>query len=107
VVVSGSDRALVFAPVEVNPLRPVVAKGIKLDIIKSRHMRSLGDREAVRMAPRTASSFYCCSEIAPSGRAPRCSGRDPPDKSSDSAEKRERCGRPSPNRPSLLAQPNG
>jgi para-nitrobenzyl esterase len=32
-VLANSDRALVFAPVEVNPLRPVVAKGIKLDIM--------------------------------------------------------------------------
>jgi para-nitrobenzyl esterase len=33
VVLASSDRALVFAPVEVNPLRPVVAKGTKLDIV--------------------------------------------------------------------------
>jgi para-nitrobenzyl esterase len=32
-VLAGSDRALVFAPVEVNPLRPIVAKGIKLDVV--------------------------------------------------------------------------
>jgi para-nitrobenzyl esterase len=32
-VLASSDRALVFAPVEVNPLRPVVAKEIKLDIL--------------------------------------------------------------------------
>ena len=32
-VLANSARALVFAPVEVNPLRPVVAKGIKLDIM--------------------------------------------------------------------------
>lgn len=32
-VLASSDRALVFAPVEVDPLRPVVAKGIKLDIL--------------------------------------------------------------------------
>jgi para-nitrobenzyl esterase len=32
-VLASSDRALVFAPVEVNPLRPVVGKGIKLDIM--------------------------------------------------------------------------
>jgi hypothetical protein len=29
-VLASADRALVFAPVEVNPLRPVVAEGIKL-----------------------------------------------------------------------------
>jgi para-nitrobenzyl esterase len=33
VVLASSDRALVFAPVEVNPLHPVVAKGTKLDIM--------------------------------------------------------------------------
>src|ERR1700733_1910730 len=33
VVLARSDRALVFAPVEVNPLHPVVAKGTKLDIM--------------------------------------------------------------------------
>ena len=32
-VLASSERALVFAPVEVNPLRPIVAKGIKLDIV--------------------------------------------------------------------------
>src|SRR6185312_2086618 len=32
-VLASSDRALVFASVEVNPLRPIVAKGIKLDIV--------------------------------------------------------------------------
>jgi para-nitrobenzyl esterase len=30
---AGSNSALVFAPVEVNPLRPIVAKGIKLDVV--------------------------------------------------------------------------
>jgi para-nitrobenzyl esterase len=33
VVLASSDRALVFAPVEVNPLHPVAAKGTKLDIM--------------------------------------------------------------------------
>ena len=32
-VLASSDRALVFASVEVNPLRPIVAKGIKLDTV--------------------------------------------------------------------------
>jgi para-nitrobenzyl esterase len=32
-VLASSDRALAFAPVEVNPLRPVVPNGIKLDIM--------------------------------------------------------------------------
>ena len=32
-VLASPDRALVFAPVEVNPLRPVVAKGVKLDVM--------------------------------------------------------------------------
>ncbi len=32
-ILASSDRTLLFAPVEVNPLRPIVAKGIKLEIV--------------------------------------------------------------------------
>ena len=36
-VLASSDGALAFAPVEVNPLRPIVAKGTNLDLLSPGH----------------------------------------------------------------------